>query len=81
MFSRSIIEDSRSIIEDSRSIIDKFMCGISDCKWRSKLWRHSDNYRGIIYDRNIFIIQAIVVCTKQFYLEIIFLNHILNQIK
>jgi hypothetical protein len=28
------------------------------CKWRSKLWRHSKDSIGVVYDRNMFIIQA-----------------------
>jgi hypothetical protein len=44
-----------NIIENSISTIDNSWSIIADRKWRSKLWDHS---RGIIYDCNIFIIQA-----------------------
>jgi hypothetical protein len=71
MFSRSIIDDSRSIIDDYRSIIDDSrsindtsrvikMTTVSEATtWSVTYDHHSDICRGAIYDRTIFIIQAI----------------------
>jgi hypothetical protein len=57
MFSRSITDDSRSITDDSRSINDTSrvvkMTIVSDA-----IWHHSNNSIGVIYNRNVSIIQA-----------------------
>jgi hypothetical protein len=46
---------SKSVIDDSRSIID-------DCKRRPKLWFHSLLTSVVMYDRNIFVVQANGFC-------------------
>jgi hypothetical protein len=54
MFSRNIIDDSRSVTYTSRAIR---MTVVSDTTtWSITYNRHSDNARGVIYKRNIFII-------------------------
>ncbi len=55
----------RSIIDDSRSVNDTFriirVTVVSDATtWSVTYDHHSDNSRGVIYDRNILIIVAIL---------------------
>ncbi len=47
MFPRSVIDDSRSINDTSRVVRMTNLSG-----------RHSDDSKGVIYKRNIFMIQA-----------------------
>ncbi len=54
MFSKSIIDDPRSVTNTSRAIR---MTVVSDTTtWSITYNRRSDNSRGVIYNRNIFII-------------------------
>ncbi len=58
--SRSIHDHSRSIIDQSRSIIDHSKSIIANCKRCSKIVASlTVDSRGVIYNRNNFIIQAI----------------------
>ncbi len=61
MFSRSITDDSRSIIDKSMSIIYKSRSIIDDQKVILQTEASlTDDFRGVIYYCNIFIIQATV---------------------
>ncbi len=56
MFSKSITDDSRSVNDTARVVR---MTIVSDATtWTFTYYRHSDDSSGVIYDCNIFIIQA-----------------------
>ncbi len=60
MFSRSVIDDSRTVNDHSRVIR---MTILSDpTTWSVTYDHHSYNSRGVIYNRNIFIIQTSESC-------------------
>ncbi len=56
MFSRSIIDDSRSVNDTSRII--RIMIVSDATTWSITDDCHSNNSRGVIYNHNIFVIQA-----------------------
>jgi hypothetical protein len=55
----SVIDESRSINDTSRVIRMAFISDVTDMSITYD--RHSDDSRGVIYDHNIFIIQATVL--------------------